>query len=92
MKACIKYGFTLYHLPLRTLDYRVHKETITWKKDPTENLKLVKILRKRYESYITDKQKKYLKTLKKRIPLQRRLIPVKIRSKIGRLYKKDLGI
>ncbi len=92
MKSCIEFGFTLYHLPLRVLDYRVHKETITWNKDPTENLKIVKGLRKRYEPFLSKEQKQHLKKLQKTIPLRRRLIPLKIRSRIVKLYKKDLGV
>jgi glycosyltransferase involved in cell wall biosynthesis len=90
LRACIKFRFTLYHLPIRSLDYRVHKETLTWKADADENLKLVKLIRRRYEQYLTDEQKEYIKKLHGTIPLRRRIIPVKVRSKIVRLYKKGM--
>lgn len=90
IKTCIKYGYTLYHLPLRTLRYRVHKQSLTWVADPTENLKLVNQIRDRYRQYLTDEQRAYLKYLQGTIPLRRRLIPVKIRKKIVKLYKRGM--
>ena len=90
IRACIKYRYTLYHLPIISIDYRTHKESLTWKADPTENLKLVKSIRRRYEQYLTDEQKKYIKKLYKTIPLRRRIIPVKLRRSIVKIYKKGL--
>lgn len=90
LRCCLKYGHTLYHLPLVTVDYRVHKQSLTWTKKTDEDVKNTEKIKKEYAQYLDDEQLSYIAQLKKSIPLRRKIIPISIRSKLVRLYKKGL--
>ena len=90
LRACIKFKHTLYHLPIKTVQYRIHKSSLTWTKRSDENQKILDSLHNEYSKYLTSEQLDYLKKLKKTIPLRRKFIPPTIRSKIVKLYKKGL--
>lgn len=86
IRVCIKFRHTLYLIPIRTIEYRVHRESLTSTKDVNENLKLVNSFRDEYRQYLTKQQKDHLKKLQDTIPLRRRLIPVGMRKKMLNMY------
>lgn len=91
MRACLRFGHTLYHLPINILQYRMHPESLTSTKDVNENLDLVLSFRKEYEQYLDDEQKQYVKSLEAKIPLRRKMLrrmPAGLRSNIVSVYRK----
>ncbi len=81
LRACIKYKFTLYHLPLRTIQYRVHPDSLTTNKDFIQDAKYVKELTNQYFCYLSDNQIQYLKELKNNQIWRRKYIPLSVRAK-----------
>ena len=85
LRACIQYNHTLYHLKLKTVDYRVHSESLTSTRINPKTKQIVDDMKKEYEQYLTDKQKEYIKGLFDAQPLVRKIIPFGMRQKLIRI-------
>jgi len=91
LRACFKYKYTLFHLPINTLRYRIHKKSLTSTKDISENWNVVNSLRDEFLPYLTQEQKKYLKILEKSKPLRRKMLqrlPPSIRTIVVKAYRR----
>lgn len=71
LRWVLEFGLIMQHIPIVTINYRVHKNSLTSTKNTKENMLLVEKLRQQYYQYLTDEDKIYLKTLKR--PLKRRI-------------------
>jgi len=86
LRATLQFGHTLYHLPLRTIQYRVHGDSLTGTKNLSDNAKFVKEICEKFET--TAAQKEYLKKLQSMEPLRRKILPHSVRAKILEWKKK----
>jgi len=71
LRWMLKFNLSFCHIPIISIRYRMHPDSLTSKKDFIENNNLLKKLRTEYGIYLSENQKKYLKTLKR--PLKKRL-------------------
>ena len=82
LRACIKFKYTLYHLPLKTIDYRVHTDSLSASKGyRRKNAKQRTRIVGEYFGYLSEEQKEYLKKLNTGQRWRRKYIPVKIRAR-----------
>jgi glycosyltransferase involved in cell wall biosynthesis len=83
LRWILRYKYPLKHIPIITVQYREHSQSLTGTKKADENMKLVENLRRDYKQYLTDNQKQYLET--KRLPFKRKLakkLPAPVLRKI----------
>ena len=73
LRWTLKHKLGMEHIPKIVMNYRVHNESLTGKKNSTENAKLVASLLEIYEPYLTDEDREYLKPMK-----------VSLKKKVGR--------
>lgn len=85
LRACVRYGHTLYHLKMNTIDYRVHSQSLTATIISSQTKKTLDEIKKEYEQYLTDEQKKYVKQLMDSRPLVRKVIPFGMRQKLVKI-------
>ena len=91
LRWIIQNKLKMYYIPITTIRYRIHDESLTSTKDKNKNAELVKSFKKKYIPLLNNTQKDFYNKLQTNIPIRRKILgklPKPIRNILVTMYQR----